>query len=398
MAFFLQWSYAIVRPSTESLFLKTHSSKALPMVWLLLAITVVLVVVIYNRYVTKKALLPLLGNTAGISAILLGLLLLARWAKAPGVHYALYIWKDIYIVILTEIFFSYTNHIFPIKTARWVYGLFGGCGAVGAITGSLLVGVLAKEIGSVATLWTAVPILLLVWFGSIPFAKLAGGGSAVKQEKAISSYGISNGVKVVRRSSYLLLMLGLVALVQIAITLIDYQFNTIVESVYPDTDQRTGIIGKVYASISLVTVVLHSLTGPILRLLSVPITLLGVPFLLGSCLVSFTIAPGLLTVSVLKNASKSFDYSIFRAAKEILYIPLTYREKTAGKSIVDMLTYRTAKVGASLILMIFVALGGSFTVSLITGMILVGWLLLTIKINRGFRAKVSRQDEMGADY
>ena len=119
---------------------------------------------------------------------------------------------------------------------------------------------------------------------------------------------------------------------------------------------------------------------------------------MGSCLVSFTIAPGLLTVSVLKNASKSFDYSIFRAAKEILYIPLTYREKTAGKSIVDMLTYRTAKVGASLILMIFVALGGSFTVSLITGMILVGWLLLTIKINRGFRAKVSRQDEMGADY
>ena len=38
---------------------------------------------------------------------------------------------------------------------------------------------------------------------------------------------------------------------------------------------------------------------------------------------------------------KAFDYSIFRAAKEVLYVPLSFDERYRAKEIIDVLGYRT---------------------------------------------------------
>ena len=85
-------------------------------------------------------------------------------------------------------------------------------------------------------------------------------------------------------------------------------------------------------------------------MLGIPLTLLAVPAILGISVVSFLIAPGFAVVAVTKVMSKVMDYSVFRAAKEILYIPLSYREKTQGKAVIDMMTYRLAKGLSAVIL------------------------------------------------
>ena len=46
------------------------------------------------------------------------------------------------------------------------------------------------------------------------------------------------------------------------------------------------------------------------------------------------------------------DYSLFRATKELLYLPLTHRERVEGKAVVDVLGYRIAKVAASAIVLL----------------------------------------------
>ena len=79
-----------------------------------------------------RGLLRLLGDSAGLSAAALVVILLLRAAALPGVDYALYVWKDIYIVVLIEAFYTYTNTVFPIGVARWAYGLFGVLSALGA--------------------------------------------------------------------------------------------------------------------------------------------------------------------------------------------------------------------------------------------------------------------------
>jgi ATP/ADP translocase len=101
----------------------------------------------------------------------------------------------------------------------------------------------------------------------------------------------------------------------------------------------------------------------------------------------------LATVVVLKVASKVFDYSLFRAAKEILYIPLSYSEKTQGKALVDIMTYRLAKGGASLLVLVLVALDlSASSVGLAIGLIGLWWWL-TLVIVRRYRTLVSRAEE-----
>jgi len=201
--------------------------------------------------------------------------------------------------------------------------------------------------------------------------------------------------KIVRASSYLVLMLVLVALTQIIITLVDFEYNQILELTYPETDMRTGIIGKIYAIISAGSLLLHAATGVILRVTGVPLTLLAIPLLIFTSCGVFIIIPVFIVAALMKITGKCFDYTLFRAAKEILYIPLDPTEKTAGKSIVDMLTYRIAKGGASLLLLfiIWTGIDGVVMPAILTLVII--WFLISKIIARRFRDKVSREQEMG---
>jgi AAA family ATP:ADP antiporter len=396
LAFLLMLSYSIARPATESLFLEAHSSDELPLVWLLVAVAAGVAVVGFARLLARLELARLLGYSSLATGLALVGLLGARQADVPFVHYALYVWKDIYVVLLVETFYCYANAVFPIRTARWVYGLFGIVASLGSLTGNLAVGALAQHIGSANALWAVLPVTILVWLICLPLSKYAGRERRDDEADEQIAPNFTESLRVVKGSSYLLLLVVLIAVVQVAVNLIDYEFNTIVEEAYPDTDQRTAVIGQVYAVLSVATVAFHSLTGPVLRLAGVPLVLLLVPVLLGSGLGAYALAPRFLTIAIVKVASKCFDYTIFRAAKEMLYIPLSYSEKTQGKSIVDVLTYRVAKGGASLVLLGLQRVALVFLVIPLTLGLMAVWFGVTLAVARRFRKKVSREDEMGS--
>ena len=96
LASLLLCSYAIVRPASESLFLKAHGSEALMNVWILVAVVVCMVVPFFNRWSQPKDLVRVFSVTCFVCAGLLAVLLVLRDQEVFGAHYALYIWKDIY--------------------------------------------------------------------------------------------------------------------------------------------------------------------------------------------------------------------------------------------------------------------------------------------------------------
>jgi AAA family ATP:ADP antiporter len=236
-------------------------------------------------------------------------------------------------------------------------------------------------------------LLLLVWIICLPFSRRAGARAPAKVAEAGGS--LLQAAQVVRRSSYLFLLVLLIGIVQVVVTLVDLEYNTVLEQTFPDTDERTSVIGRVYAAISVATLVLHALTGAILRLTGVPLVLLAVPALLAVGLVAYAGHPRFLMATVLKGASKVFDYTIFRAAKEILYIPLSYTERTLGKSVVDLLTYRLAKGAIALVLALVALVAAATDYSVPTAHVLcLVWIGITAVVVRRFRKVVSRAEEM----
>ena len=296
--------------------------------------------------------------------------------------------------MLVEIFYSFSNSVFPIRRARWFYGLFGVFGAVGGVVANLGVGALAERIGSADSLWATAPVLLLSFVVALVLARRAG---LKPPEQAPAKLG--EGLKIVRRSSYLLLVLLLVGVVQVVITLVDYQWGGVVEASFPDMDQRTAVIGRVYAAVNAGTILGHAAVGPVLRLVKIPGTLMAVPLLLACALAGFVVNPVFGAMAAAKVASKVFDYTIFRAAKEMLYIPLSYAERTAGKALVDMATYRVAKGGASLVLLTLGLAATSGWISLINLALIGAWIGLTWVIVRRFRRLVPAEKEVsGLDH
>ena len=390
LALLCMLSYAFARPAAESMFLEAHGAESLPKAWVLVALGAAGWVFLYNRFSTRVDLVVLYGAVCLIALAVMAGLIVAWKAGLPGTGYALYVWKDLYIVVLVEIFYSFSNSVFPIARARWFYGLFGLFGAVGGVIGNLGVGALAERVGSADSLWAVAPILALSFVAALVLARRAG----LEPLERTEAPKFGEGLTVVRRSSYLLLVLLLVGVVQVVITLIDFQWGGVVEAAFDDMDQRTAVIGRVYAAVNAGTIIGHATVGPVLRLLTIPRTLLAVPLLLAGALAGFLVNPIFGAMAAAKVASKVFDYTIFRAAKEMLYIPLSYTERTAGKALVDMATYRVAKGGASLVLLGLGLAATSGWISVINLGLIAVWIGLTWVIVRRFRRLVPRDEEL----
>jgi AAA family ATP:ADP antiporter len=127
----------------------------------------------------------------------------------------------------------------------------------------------------------------------------------------------------------------------------------------------------------------------VLRFVGISRTLMSIPILLGLSLVGASIGPVFAAMVVAKVVSKAFDYSLFRSAKEILYIPLSPIEKTRGKAIVDMLGYRVAKGFASALILGLTAMDVLTAVIGLTIALIGLWVWLTVTLVRNFQVRSS---------
>jgi ATP/ADP translocase len=126
-------------------------------------------------------------------------------------------------------------------------------------------------------------------------------------------------------------------------------------------------------------------------------TLLVIPVLISLAVTTFMVVPQLTTILITKISSKCFDYSLFRAAKEILYIPLNHREKTQGKALIDILVYRIAKGASSLLILGLIYFNaGSLTMQFTLSFLLM-WFILTYIIVRRYRTIVSIEQEFAGE-
>ena len=108
--------------------------------------------------------------------------------------------------------------------------------------------------------------------------------------------------------------------------------------------------------------------------------------------------PAFLMIAMGKSASKFMTYSIFKSAKELIYLPLSYEEQTQGKAVIDIMVYRQAKLLTSVILIflatkqISIQLAGWFTI-IATSLWLVVSIILWIRLRQD--KKLSSDEQSG---
>ena len=335
------FSYEIARPTIKTMFQQAYGAHREPWAWIGVAMAVTIVVMLYGKAAQRNTLNQLGMRAIGwIIATLIALIGLVKF-EVPGSVFALYIWKDIYIVLIIELFWSFANSSLKFDSARWLYGLFCFIGGIGAALGGSVTVVLGEmQFGLLNSVMCVLIPLGMCWLCPL-FCPPVGASTSSERPS------LTTGFKTVRQSQYLGLLLAVIVLSQVCITLIDYDFSVFFETAYPNELVRQSELSSVYRWINITSMGLQILTGAVLLVLKLRGTLLGIPVMLGASVMIFLVHPIAGIMIFAKISSKAMDYSIFRATKELLYLPLDRSERVEGKAVVDIMGYRVAKAGAS---------------------------------------------------
>ena len=358
MLMILYVTYPIIRSVTQAFFLEAYGASKSPLVWLYSVLFLAVVLTLFNFLQKKVGENRLFFATTMIITVLFYLFLALWQQQLRVIAYPLFILKEAYIVLFVHMALGLFNSVVNLHQAKLFYGILGAIGGVGSIVGGILTTQLADFLGPEQMCWGAASSFLAVG-GLFLLVKLP----EAEEGKGKVSHGINQREFSPQRlwptlqgvRSYVLALVGMIVCTQFVINLADFQFNLSLDQLVGQKE-KVQYLGQVYGWIGVLTLMIQLLVVPwALRVLPTTTIHLILPSLyLALALFNTSVGGGEIFIAAsVFSIFKSLDYSIFSAAKEILYFGLRPLQKYAAKYLVDIICYRAAKGVISFILIFY---------------------------------------------
>ncbi|MBT7610416.1 MAG: hypothetical protein HN576_11715 [Bacteriovoracaceae bacterium] len=351
--FILLFTYPIIRSTVTSIFLTGFGAEKTPLVWLYSIIGLSISITLYSKFQIQLSIQKLFQITVLLSFLFF---IFSIYALENGLNwwaYPLFIWKEIYIVLLIHLTLGFINTILVESEAKILFGPLGAISSVGGIIGGLLTTKLTYSYSSLTILIIGSSILLisgLVFnFTSRKFCL-----SHNKDLSKKSKVSPLSSIRYIKKFVFLLALIVLLS--QFVINLANFKFNLIFNSLVPDKLEKTRRLGTIYAYINIVSLCTQIFIIPMafqffkLKTVHNFIPVFYSIIALGGLILGGNILAPVAGAFIL---FKGLDYSLFSAAKELLYFPLAAEQKYGAKYIVDMIIYRFGKGLISLLLIFF---------------------------------------------
>ncbi len=345
-ASFLLCGYEFIRAVSTSLFIESYGAENLTRAMIAIPPSLMLLLYGYGR------LLSWFGATRTliITSLLSGVLIFGCYvALSHGVHFAaaiIYVFREAYIVIVIEQYWSFVNSTLTPAQAKRINGPFCAIASGGSIVGGLLVGQWAVQLGSETLLLFTVGSLIPTTILSALAYKFGG-----EPKPSVAEVGGKRGhlgVKTLFSSKYLVFIAVLILITQFVSTVLDLRFNGLAGLEYPIKDDRTAFYGNFYATLGASAAFLQLVFVPLaLQFVSIRVIHSAIPIVNLLSGLFLTVFPSMRTGAAAYLLFKTLDYSLFRAAKELFYMPLSYDERYRAKQIIDSFCYRFGKGGSA---------------------------------------------------
>lgn len=362
-----------LKPASRSLFIEYLGADQLPYVWIGTALCMAVFIGCYHRLVERCSRVKVVLTTCLSLCLLLVVFRLLLETPGPAVATAFYIFVDILGVLMVEQFWSLTNSIYSVSEGKSWFGFIGTGGLVGGVLGGGSAALILNmtPLQTADLLLVAAGIILLLFLLTWQMGRL---GLYCEVELHGQELHYKGGWKALKRSRFLLLIASILLLAQLASPLIEFQFLKTVEVSYPLVDSRTAFLSLFFSLMGGVSIVVNLVLTPLIhRYLGVIAGLLVQPLLMAVCTLGFMFQPGMLLIAATKISDRGLSYSINRASKELLYVPIDSLLIYQAKAWIDMFGYRLFKIfGAILILFFTRWLSSPLTLPQLS------WLILSI--------------------
>lgn len=345
---FLVISFLVLaRSLREALYLTTFPIETLPYITAAVAVLSVPTVGIFARTLSRYPPAQVLNAVMAVLAA--GLLALWPFATRLGpAIVAFYLWTALGTLLLTSGFWVVTAEYFAVRSAKRLFGLIGAGGTAGAmVTGNSLVW-LTRHL-ELAWLIPGLVALLVLFFITQRLLPRLDETTTLEAEAPGSHWRESLGQ--VYRSPHLRTIALIVVAAGLATTLLDYQFKELARASLPAKEQLTSFFGAFYGWTGGIALLIQLvLVSRFLALAGVAWALAVVPLVLLFGSAGLFIAPGLVLVTAVRGGDNSFRKSLYRAALEILYVPVPSLMRRKTKTFIDSVVDSVAEgFGAALI-------------------------------------------------
>jgi len=416
--FFITSPYYIIKSLRNASYLSGLGDEKLPLAYFLTAVLMGFIVNFHSRLQVKiaRSRLIILSLAFFLSNILLFWWLFARGGQWVAV--AFWVWANIFAIVLVTQFWILVNDVFNPREARRMIGFIGSGAQLGAILGGLMAGILARK---------APGLLLPLAAGMLGLGTLVVAGifrwQKLKTKKidrepkntgtTPAKVGFRDAFDTTRRSRYLVLLAGIMTCTLVVSTLIDWQFNRVVNTSVAGQNNLTSFFGYFNAgTMGFAFLFQLLLTSPIIKTFRIRGALLLYPIILfvGTGGIGLAALAGLIPLVpaiLIKASDKGLAYSLNQSVRELLYIPISPEQKYKSKVFIDMFINRFAKgMGAVILALLLWAVPkppGAFgrqaalgSISLVVLAIIAVWLYLNFRAGREYASLV--KSKLGKHY
>lgn len=397
--------YEFSRNCATSLFLHVFSSAKISHALTLVPIALIALIYLYGVVLSKIGPKRTIVFFHLLSMLFFVISYFLVSGEMKSMVFFLYIFAQIYIVVIVEQYWSFINSTLNKDTAKKFNGPIAGIAALGPVTGGFLLKSYAQTVGTeiflIYAALTSIPAILLILL-----AYHIGG----EPEPTVKEAGGKQGhlhLGVIKENKPLFIILIMVLLSQVVSISTELRFLSLSKEVFADKDANTAFIGGFFMYINLVGFFLQFFGAPLLlKFLRPKIMMICIPvvhiimafFILISPKLSaaaiapltvffpssWSISPMLFAVAVAFMLFKSIDYSLFRAGKELFYIPLSFDSRYRAKQIIDAFGYRFGKGAAaggfSLVSIILQHTPPVILYPLVSLTAAIGWLAAAVKM------------------
>ncbi len=354
--FLTMTSYYILKPVRNALFLESHGAENLPYIWLLTIGVLWAVASVYVRFaaILKKHVLMSWTIASFVAHILIFWWLAAfsfRWTSV-----VFYVWVSIFSSFTVTQFWLFANDLFDPREAKRLFGFVGSGGILGGMVGGSITSWLAHTLGARNLLIVAAFILAACIFIINLLWQFEGERIVRLRPSGPPPTGPPMGTRklfaLIGRTRYLLLLVGIVMFAKTVSTLVEYQFNTLVEANVAGLNDRTGFFGAFYQWLNVVALVVQFfLTSRILRTFGVGAALFLLPVGLAGGSLAIFFLPTLWSGAFTMMYDGSMNYSLNQSTREVLYLPIERELRYKVKPLIDMIFYRLSKAVGSLLVL-----------------------------------------------
>ncbi|HBB67926.1 MAG: hypothetical protein A2X28_04105 [Elusimicrobia bacterium GWA2_56_46] len=341
-AMFLFCGYEFIRSTAESIFLSRFSAESKPYALSCVPVMMLLLIYLYGRLLSAVGSAGAMAGSMLVSAAVFTLAFFGLKTGNKWLAFFLYVFKESYVVIISEQYWSFVNSTLKDEEGRVFNGPVAGFGAFGSLAGGFLLSryVVAFHSETFILLSAAAFLPALALFR---LACRQGGEPAPSPEEAHGRKGHLH-LSILKENRTVLYIAVIIFTTQVVATLLDLRFTQLAREALPEKDLRTAFFGSFWMKVNIFSFSMQFLLTPLLlRYIRVRWIQVAIP-LVHVCSCAFLLAyPGLFSAGLAFLLFKGMDYSIFRASKETLYIPFSYDTRYRAKQVADAFSYRFSK-------------------------------------------------------